>query len=75
MKKALRITVVAWLIPAIAGCAGGTGDGPTMTDPAGPATMNAGILYYDTVPGEDAVTTAGDSTRDERGGGSYGSGH
>jgi hypothetical protein len=75
MKKPLRIAALAWLIPTIAGCAGGGEVEPTITEPGAPPTMDAGVPVVDTVPSGDAMTTASDSTGNERGGGSYGSGH
>lgn len=75
MRKPLRTAALAWLIPTIVGCAGGSEVGPTMTEAGGSPTMDAGVPVVDTVPSGDAVTTASDSTGNERGGGSYGSGH
>lgn len=75
MRKALRIAALAWLTPAVVGCAGGGEAGPTMTEPEGSPTMDAGVPLVVTVPSGDAVMTASDSTGSERGGGSYGSGH
>lgn len=75
MRKVLRIAALAWLAPAIVGCAEGGEAGPTMTEPEGSPTMDAGVPVVETLPGGDVVTTASDSTGSERGGGSYGSGH
>ena len=75
MKKLIRVAAAAWLLPIIAGCATGDEGGPTMAEPLGSARLNGGFPAYDTVPSEDAVTTAADSLGAERGGGSYGSGH
>ena len=77
MKKALCImaVAVAGLIPIVTGCAAENADGPTMTEAVGSTTVNMEIPFYDPAPGGEATTTASDTTRDERGGGSYGSGH